>query len=250
MSFTAPQGFFKFLNRLERIVAYAQGKGYARATIGQEVNMVQSLLGTQPNLAIDVGGNVGEYTAELRRRNPALEIHTFEPSATNIKKLNARFKDDSLVKLVPLALSDEAGLATLFSNEPGSGMGSLTQRKLDHFDIAFDTNETVKTIRFEDYWKAQLNSRRVDMVKIDIEGHELTALKGFGSALPATKVIQFEFGGTDIDTRTFFQDFWYLFKDEGFSIFRMTPFGLQRITNYTERDECFVFTNFVAVNQR
>ena len=116
--------------------------------------------------------------------------------------------------------------------------------------IDFDTRETIRAIRFEDYWTEQLHGRALDMVKIDIEGHELAALKGFGLALAATRVIQFEFGGTDIDTRTFIQDFWYLFRDAGFRIYRFTPFGLQGIDHYSEREECFAFTNFVAVNQR
>jgi hypothetical protein len=50
------------------------------------------------------------------------------------------------------------------------------------------------------------------MVKMDIEGHELTALKGFGAALDVARVLQFEFGGCNIDSRTYFQDFWYFLK--------------------------------------
>jgi FkbM family methyltransferase len=250
MHLTVPQGLFKLINRFERVAAYAQGKGYGTATTKQEVTLLQSLLQTQPKLAIDIGGNVGNYTAELRKRNPSLEIHTFEPSATNIEKLAARFKNDSLVKLVPLALSDEAGPATLFSNEPGSLLGSLTKRKLEHFNIAFDAKEAINTIRFEDYWKTTLQRRQLDMVKIDIEGHELTALNGFGSALDVTKVLQFEFGGCNIDTRTYFQDFWYLFKQQNFDIYRITPLGAEKITRYKESDEYFATTNYIAANRR
>ncbi len=84
-------------------------------------------------------------------------------------------------------------------------MGSLTKRKLDHFNIRFNVQEAVGTIRFEDYWISELDRRRVDIVKIDIEGHELVALRGFGEALSETSVLQFEFGGSNIDTRTFFR---------------------------------------------
>lgn len=160
MAFKAPRALFNILNVIERAAARAQGKGYGAATIEQEVNLLQSLPGTQPKLAVDIGGNIGNHTAELRAKNPSLEIHTFEPSATNIAKLRQRFKDDGLVRLVPLALSDTAGSATLFSNEPGSGLGSLTQRRLDHFNIPFDTKETINAVRFEDYWKTELQGRR------------------------------------------------------------------------------------------
>jgi len=240
---------FKFLLLVERAAAFGQGKAYGSATIQQEVKLLQSFLKTTPKLAIDIGGNVGLYSAELRRKNPNLEIHTFEPSSTNIKKLQARFKSDTLVNLVPAAVSDKCGDAVLFSNEPGSGMGSLIQRRLDHFNISFEVTEKVKTIRFEDYWQNQLKSRILDLVKIDIEGHELSALIGFGSAISATRVLQFEFGGCNIDTRTYFQDFWYFFKDHGFDIYRITPLGAQPINIYHELDEFFSTTNYIAVNR-
>jgi len=250
MPITVPPGLFKLINRVERIAAYAQGKGYGATTMKQEVKLLSRLLQAQPQLAIDIGGNIGNYTSELRKRNPTLEIHTFEPSATNMEKLAARFKNDRLITLVPLALSDRAGSATLFSNVPGSGLASLTKRKLEHFNIAFDTKETIDTIRFEDYWRTSLQGRRLDLVKIDIEGHELAALKGFGRALEVTRVVQFEFGGCNIDTRTYFQDFWYFFREQNFDTYRVTPFGAEKITRYKESDEYFATTNYIATNKR
>ena len=240
---------FKYISRIERKAAYAQGKGYGTATIAQEVKLLLQLLKSPPLLAIDIGGNVGEYTAELRRANPELEIHTFEPSATNVDKLKKRFEGDKKIKLIPLAVSNTTGTATLFSNEPGSGLASLTKRKLDHFNIPFECKESVDTIRFEDYWTHELDKRHIDIVKLDIEGHELVALNGFGEAIKETSVLQFEFGGCNIDTRTYFQDFWYFFKDSGFDIFRITPLGLEKIKNYRESDEFFSTTNYIAVNR-
>jgi hypothetical protein len=84
---------------------------------------------------------------------------------------------------------------------------------------------------------------------MDIEGNELSALRGFGKALQVTKVLQFEFGGCNIDTRTFFQDFWYFFKENNFDIYRITPFGSDPILQYTELDECFTIANYIAVNK-
>ena len=248
MPIKAPQIIFKILNLIERLSANLQGKGFGSATMTQEAKLLQSFIKTAPKLAIDIGGNIGNYSAELRKNNFALEIHIFEPSLTNIKKLKARFKDDILVKIVPVAVSNTSGSATLFSCEPGSGSGSLTKRNLDHFNVPFDTTEKIETIRFEDYWRNVLGGQPIDMVKIDIEGHELDALKGFGDALYATKVLQFEFGGCNIDTRSFFQDLWYFFQSRDFEIYRITPIGAEKITQYRESDEFFSTTNYIAVN--
>ncbi len=243
-----PKLLLKGAQRIEKVAAYVQGKGYGASSIRQENALVRKLLDRQPQLLIDIGGNIGNYTAELRRRYPLAEIHTFEPSSTNVGKLRDRFKDDKNIFIVPFAVSDNVGAATLYSNDPGSGLASLTQRKLDHFGTGFNVKESIETIRFEDYWIKALNRRHLDIVKIDIEGHELAALRGLGSAVSSTSVFQFEFGGCNIDTRTFFQDFWYFFK-EGFEIFRITPLGLDRITRYREFDEVFSTTNFIAAKR-
>jgi FkbM family methyltransferase len=244
-----PTSFFKILKLIERIAAFGQGKGYGTASIQQEVKLIQGFLTSEPKIAIDIGGNVGAYTAELRRTNHKLEIHIFEPSSTNIKNLNEKFKNDPLIYVIPNAVSDTNGEAVLFSDRYGSGLGSLTRRRLDHFNIAFDMTEKVKSIRFEDYWINNLNSRELDLVKIDIEGHEFSALHGFGEAIKLTKAIQFEFGGCNIDTRTFFQDFWYYFKHHNFDIYRITPLGPEHIRQYSERDEFFSTTNYIAVRR-
>lgn len=234
----------------EKVAAYIQGKGYSANSIEQESKLAHELLGKSPELVIDIGGNVGEYTAEIRRLNPNTEIHTFEPSATNIQKLNQRFGNDNKTTILPFAVSDIAGLATLFANEAGSPLGSLTQRKLNHFNVSFNIQESVKTILFYDYWHNSLNNRNLDIVKIDIEGKELSALNGFGKAIFSTSIIQFEFGGCNIDTKTYFQDFWYFFKEHNFDLFRITPLGIEGIKSYKESDEYFSTTNYIAVNRK
>ncbi len=241
--------FPSLAEHIEQMAANAQGKGFGTATIEQEVNCMHHLFRGQPALAIDVGGNIGNYTAELRKKNPQLEIHVFEPCTKNVIKLKEQFSYDPKIKIVPYALSDKSGSATLFSNEPGSGLGSLTQRRLAHFNMSFDVKETIKTLRFDEYWRTELRSKQLDMVKLDVEGHELFALNGFGEALRATKVIQFEFGGCNIDTRTFFQDFWYFFKERDFDLYRINPFGAEKLLHYKESYEFFSTTNYIAVNQ-
>lgn len=243
------QRMFDVFARVERLAARAQGKGHGTATVEKEARIAYSFAGKATKLALDIGGNAGDYTAALRRHSDCLEIHTFEPSATNIAKLAERFRADHLVNVVPMAVSRANGIATLFSNHPGSGLGSLTKRRLTHFNIRFDVQEPVRTVRLEDYWHTHLGRRTLDLVKLDIEGHELDAIEGFGDALRFTRVLQFEFGGCNIDTRTYFQDFWYFLSANRFSIFRITPFGPQAITRYQERDEYFSTTNYIAVNR-
>ena len=199
-------------------------------------------------LAIDVGGNIGDYSLELLRNSPSMEIHIFEPAAVNFNKLETTFDALQNVYVNKLALSDTENTTVLYSDVPGSGMGSMAHRRLDHFGISMECVEEIKAIKFEKYWNDVLGRRVVDLVKLDIEGFELAALRGFGEAIGSVRVIQFEFGGCNLDIRTNFQDYYYYFKELGWHLYRITPLGLEEIKKYNELDEIYLTTNFIAVN--
>ena len=177
---------------------------------------------------------------------PLCKVVVFEPSISNSNLLHSKFLENANITIVQKAVSNFNGEGVLYSDIDGSGLASLTKRRLEHFDIAFEHSEKISVIRFEDYWKSELGSENIDFVKLDIEGHELDALNGFGEALKFINVIQFEFGGCNISTRTFWQDFWYFFKENNFDLYRITPFGKIKITKYRELDEFFSTTNFLA----
>ena len=237
-----------FIGLLEYALGYIRGIGYGSSSVKAEIASVSKFLNSDAvKICVDVGGNIGNYTAELRKKFPNSIVYTFEPSATNITKLKARYKDDPNVNIIPNGLSDESATVELNSNEPGSALGSLVKRDLSHLDIDFESHESVQLVRFESFWKETLNSCYIDVLKLDIEGHEIKALIGCGAALDKVKVIQFEFGGCNIDTRTFLKDFWTLLTSRGFKLYRITPFGVQPINEYRERDEHFLTANYLAV---
>jgi hypothetical protein len=91
------------------------------------------------------------------------------------------------------------------------------------------------------------NLTQIDFLKLDIEGNEYRALEGALKMLKGNKIkyIQFEFGGTDIDAKVFFRDFYTLLSPQ-YQIFRILKNGLYPISEYQEIDEVFVTTNYFA----
>ena len=67
--------------------------------------------------------------------------------------------------------------------------------------LAF-VQEEPNNIRY--IWEKEINKEVINIFKLDIEGNELSALKGFTKALESMKIVQFEFGGTIIDARAFY----------------------------------------------
>lgn len=238
---------FPLLKRVERKAAYLRGKGYGSYSVEQEAKVAVELLARPPSLVIDVGGNVGIYSECIRKIAPGAEIHLFEPSRHCLAILDQKFAGVEDIVINPTALAEEAGEATLFADQPGSGLASLTHRDLGHLGVDFDWAETVQTLRFEDYWRSALGSRPIDIVKIDVEGHELDVLRGFGKAVANVSIFQFEFGGTQVDTRTFFKDYFKFFYEAGFKLYRIGPLGLDELSGYTESDESFVISNYLAL---
>jgi len=227
-----------------------QGKLGGGDSIQLEVKTVLHFLdkfdNSSPIVVFDIGANLGDYSLEISNSLPNVKLVAFEPSSEAFKALNDRFRNHSNVTLVNSALGSKNGEVTLFSDRVGSGLASLTRRNLDHLGIPFGKSETI-FIRTGESWIAE-NDASPSFVKIDVEGHELDVLLGFGKYLQSIQLIQFEFGGCNIDTRTYFKDFWTLLSPV-FAIYRITPSGPQLIAEYTENHESFMTSNFLAVNR-
>jgi len=237
------------LNKLIRILLAVQGKGYGSTTIKNEVRAIKKFV--RGGVLFDVGANKGKYTQELlaQYEKSISEIHVFEPS----KELVAEYliDNDPRVRVNNFALSSYSGTASLYKVPGYTGLNSLTKRRLDHFNMEMGEVEEIETITLDDY-VANNNISRIDLLKMDVEGHELDVLNGAINSLKNNIIgcIQFEFGGANIDTRYFFQDFWYfLVKKYGFEIYRITPFGVNRLVGYSESDEIFLTTNYVAIKR-
>lgn len=233
---------------LEIELQHVQGKGSGAGTTEVEAKIALNFVSwssTSKLVVLDIGANIGSYSAAIRNFAPQAIVFAFEPSSVARKSLEDRFMGDSYVTIVPFALGSKNSKETLWSDTKGSSWSSLTKRRLNHFGIDFGQSESVEVVTL-DSWAS---STKVipNLIKIDVEGHELDVLKGGLKTLALAQVIQFEFGGCNIDTRTFFQDFWYLLTEAGFQIHRISEGGPIRISHYSEQDECFRTTNYLAV---
>lgn len=244
--------FNKFVSRITLVLLKLAGKGYGASSIKQEVKIVLRFadkLNISEIVALDIGANVGIWSSTMLTSRPHSIITAFEPSSVAFAKLKANLSKvefSGRVSLEPIALGNKQGRVNLYSEEPGSGLGSLTQRRLQHFDINFTEVESVN-IQTLDNWLEQNSKKLPNIIKLDVEGHELDVLRSGKKTLDNVKIIQFEFGGCNIDTKTFWQDFWYFFTDLGFKLYRITPVGSVKINQYREDDEIFLTTNLVAV---
>lgn len=192
---------------------------------------------------------MGDYTDMVDRRVDRVNIHLFEPQQKLINQLEDKYSTDEKKRVNGFALSDENGQTTIHYDKQGSGLASMTKRRLDHFDINFDQKEQVETRILDKYCKDEGISE-ISLLKIDVEGHELEVLNGATDMISSGNIqyITFEFGGANIDTRTYFQDYYYFFNKHDYDIYRILPNSeLYKIDSYSELNEKFRTTNYIAV---
>lgn len=233
--------------RIQQII----GKGWGAQSVEIEATASFALLGkyfpkSEDVNVFDVGANIGKWT-EGALKNSNAKVICFEPSKKAFENLEQKFQTNPRVHLENLALGLKTGSENLYSDAPGSSLSSLSKRDLRHFDLKFEFVEKVNMETLDD-WITR-NGISPDILKIDVEGFELEVLKGGENSLAEIKVIQFEFGGCNIDTRTYFRDFWHFLNNKNYSLFRLSPRGLIQVSQYSESLENFTTSNYYAVNK-
>jgi FkbM family methyltransferase len=206
----------------------------------------------RPFVVIDGGANRGDYSRGVRRLAAAAgveaDVHAFEPSPACVERLQADFAGVPAIRIVGCALSDRAGTAVLHDGRGGSSQASLVRREVHGREPAGAV--AVPTIRLGDYLEGGA-IKRVDLLKLDVEGHELAALRGTGASLhPDTvDVIQFEYGGAALDAGTTLRQLYDLLSGRGYVVAKLFPAALEA-RDYRPWMEHYAFANYVALAPR
>jgi len=230
---------FEFLDVL---IKYGKGIGW-NSPLKSEVEFLVGK-NKDPFILFDIGANIGNYSKIVTELYPQSYVYSFEPSKITFEMLSKNLEKFDNVKPIQLAFGDTKKKMNLYSNFAGSGMASLNKRNLSNSEIIFSRSEIVNVLTLDD-WSAT-NDIFPDYIKIDVEGFELSVLKGAVKTLQKVKAVQFEFGGTVIDPNNYFRDYWNFFEKLNFSMFRYTPFGLLELKHYSEKEELFEYMNYIA----
>ncbi len=234
-------------------LAYLNGKGSGSQFINSgEIEAVASLLPTSEKITIfDVGANNGAWALWLSEKlgNEKSHYFLFECADYCYPQIVNRANQLPNKKLFNVAITDQIGEVTLYCPTRGSGLASLHKRK----DVGIMQETYVQTVvqaTTVDAIAEAEGVEHIDLLKLDIEGHELAALFGAHKYLSEGRIqlIQFEFGSANINSRTYFRDFFDLLDGYGYTISRILPSGkLRHVDQYSEGLEYFRgATNYIA----
>jgi FkbM family methyltransferase len=131
-------------------------------------------------VVVDVGAHAGQFSKLFARMASGGHVYAFEPSAyaRSIMTPALRFNRIRNVTLTPAGLSDVSGRLTLRtplkrSSALGYGVAHLGADRSDGAAI----DQTVDLTTLDDF-ATLCRLKRLDLIKADVEGWELRALRG------------------------------------------------------------------------
>ena len=153
--------------------------------------MVQKLLASAKQ-AFDVGANLGVWTVLMSKANPQARVHAFEPNPATwpLLEKNISWNRCLNVSLNRAAVSDTTRQVAFQVPTKASIFGRIVpaQGGVDE-EGRFSNSDMflVPAVRLSEYCATHL-IEEIDFLKIDIEGHELAALKGLGDLFSQRRV--------------------------------------------------------------
>jgi FkbM family methyltransferase len=136
---------------------------------------------------LDVGANFGLLSCGLAgRQGSKVQFHLFEPNRTLvewIKRSMARYPAVDF-KINCTAVSDRLGVISFMINKDQTGASHITP----------EGGEQIRSVTIDEYLDRE-NIATVNLMKLDIEGYELAAVRGAARSLQGRRVqvVYFEY---------------------------------------------------------
>jgi FkbM family methyltransferase len=134
---------------------------------------------------VDIGANRGQFALCIRRLFPAAQIYSFEPLSRPARTWREVFKGDAKAELFEAAVGDRAGTADMHVSrwDVSSSLLPIGQAQHDNFPLTEEARrESVTTVLLTDRISAT-HLRGRSLLKLDVQGFELSALRGCGELL-------------------------------------------------------------------
>jgi FkbM family methyltransferase len=155
---------------------------------------------------VDVGANVGYYSLKLAQdyANDGVRIIAIEAHPENFKALNKNIELNNFLCITTInkAVSNHKGIATLYNR-----IDTRNRVRSEFYSLSTDYIHDLNFIPIDggsvqvecDTLDNILEEKRVDIMKIDIEGGEVSALEGAGRTLNKLRKLIIEVHGHNLE---------------------------------------------------
>lgn len=195
---------------------------------------------------IDVGANVGDWTAYMRSQAPESHGMAIDPSGSAIAQLRVRFGDEPAIEVIHAAVTASDAPAELtFFEEPDAGQ---TASLVPGAAMANALSVKVATTTISQLI-AHMGWAQLDLLKVDTEGYDLHVLRGCQPLLAAHRIgaVQFEYNSQWRLAGSSLLTAYQLLEEYGYAVYLLSPSGLHPFP-IREIGDFFSYANFVALS--
>ena len=171
---------------------------------------------------IDVGANTGQFSSAISRVFPEARIFAFEPINGCFHALVKRMKGKQNFEAQCLAIGDKIGRVSFFANEfsKSSSCLSMTDMHKEAFPWTVKTEQITVDQDTLDNVMSEKDIERPCLLKLDIQGGELSALQGAENIIDKVDIIITEMSFCTLyEMQPLFDDIYSLLRNKGFSYF-------------------------------
>src|SRR3990172_2247616 len=163
--------------------------------IGHSVNklekLAQSIENTNPKTIIVVVANCGLYSFFVGRRFPEANLYLFEPTPDLIEIIYKNLRGFHNFEVVEKAVLEKRGKVKFYINHHSQQTNSIDKESIE-FNLPQQLKEVyVASVSLDDFCKDR-NIKKIDVLKVDIQGTELRLLKGAEKTIKVTSEAFFE----------------------------------------------------------
>jgi len=188
------------------------------------LELLELLRDTPPRVIYDIGANVGTWTVLAKSIFPHSQIFSFEPLHQLGEEFCKRTQGLEGVHRLPVALGSTARSASMKLADfiDASSLLDMTPAQKYHYQVS-PAGETLVDVKRLDDYRAERSLPCPDLIKLDIQGYELEALRAADECLQNCNAVLTEVSFLEFyANQCLFHDVVQFLAEKGF---RLTALG-------------------------
>ena len=243
--------FFYKLNilLLKLIVRFLGFNHHGSLKESGEIFFLDKVCKENPSVCIDVGAYIGDYSRYILEHSNS-KVYAFEPISKSFKKLK---KYEKFYKkkffVFNVAISDKIGKKKIYLDKKNLHWSSLdTEIKSINYLKGVKNFEFCKINTLDNFFKKKnFLKKKISLIKIDTEGHELEVILGAKNLIKKfkPKYIQIEYNWHHLFKNVNLYTFSKSLKD--YEVYKILPYDkkLQKIDPNKPENNYFNYSNIV-----
>jgi FkbM family methyltransferase len=215
----------------------------AKRDIYLDMHRLLGLLKINYPVIVDGGACVGTTLKKILRRRPGARVHAFEARPDLARKLADRYKQRKHVTVYNQALANKQGnIKFNITKYIGTGSTLVPSQQSKRFNkqkVSIVKNVKVQSVRLDKSLK------HVDVLKLDVQGSELSALEGSKKLFDQMKLIIIEVMFYQAyNNQPLFSDLDLFLRKNRFQLFNFYELSTNKSGKLTAGDALYINTRF------